>query len=553
MPSVLAPAEPEVLPGCTLASSQRGPRHNRVCLDWASWVRTLLSFMGPGYIVAVGYMDPGNWATDLQGGSSYQYKLLFVILFSNVFAVLFQGLAAKIGVVTGRDLGQLCRKHFHPWLNYVLYVTAELGVIATDLAEVIGAAISLNLLLGIPLVWGILLTTLDVLVVLATFQAKYLRIFEFIIIAMVLAVGVCYGMLLNRSSASALDVLKGYLPLDSSIFTDPATLYVGMGILGATIMPHNLFIHSRLVQYRSPRQEADPVDGALSVDPQQSVDLQQSVDVQQPARMQECSTENMSGTQEETRVTVSGRNQEDMAPEVPIKSVDGRIRSSDPLEAKLADGYINPPGFANKVQKALSFAFIDSFIALTFALYVNSAILIVSAALFYNTNQQISDIPSAYELLKSLIAPWAATVFALALLCSGQSSSITGTLAGQIVMEGFLKLQWPLWVRRLATRTVTIIPAVIVVIVKGDAGLNGLLVLSQVVLSGCLPFALWPLLWFSSSKKVMSVHFRTEKDLTGSKSFANSWFIFIFSFVSIALITVLNGIMIYQAIAGAPS
>ncbi|KAI9207781.1 natural resistance-associated macrophage protein-domain-containing protein [Polychytrium aggregatum] len=506
-----------------------------------SWIKTLVAFMGPGYIVAVGYMDPGNWATDLQGGSVYQYKLLFIIFLSNVFAVLFQSLSAKIGIVTGRDLSQLCRKHFHPWLNYILYFVAEVAVMATDLAEIIGAAISLKLLLGIPLIGGIILTTLDVFLVLVTFQAKYMRIFEFIIIVLVLMVGICYAVLLSQSAASGVDVLKGYLPLDSTIFTDPTTLYVGMSILGATVMPHNLFIHSRLVQYRSPRQDESEPDESLdspgvSADRRSADRIDQITTIEDGARTAAAS------------IRSSVRSKEKLS-----TLVDGTIRASDPLETDLRDGSAHSSEFVERIKSTLSFTMVDSAIALTFALYVNSAILIVSAALFYSKNQQVSDIPSAYNLIKTAIAPWAATLFAFALFCAGQSSSITGTLAGQIVMEGFLKLKWPMWARRLTTRAAALIPAVVVVIIKGDAGINDLLVLSQAILSGCLPFALWPLLWFSSSKHIMSIRVKSMNGAAeSSKSFASSWFITIFTFLSILLITGLDILMIYQAIAGTP-
>ncbi|HET6680504.1 MAG TPA: Nramp family divalent metal transporter [Gemmatimonadaceae bacterium] len=378
-----------------------------------STFRKLLAFAGPGYLVAVGYMDPGNWATDLAGGSAFGYTLLSVILISNLMAVLLQGLSSKLGIVTGRDLAQACRDHYSAPVNFALWVLCEIAIAACDLAEVIGTAIALNLLFGIPLAWGVGITALDVLVVLYL-QNKGFRLLEALVITLVAVVGMCFlfEMFVSRPDMAA--VARGFVP-DPEILRNPAMLYIAVGILGATVMPHNLYLHSSIVQTR--RYE---------------------------------------------------------------ESVAGR-------------------------KEAVRFAFIDSTIALSFALFINAAILIVAAATFFRTgNHQVAEIQDAYQLLTPLLGVGAAsTVFALALLASGQNSTITGTLAGQIVMEGFLNIRIRPWLRRLITRAIAIVPAAIVAILYGASGTAKLLVLSQVVLSLQLSFAVFPLVKFTSEKAKM--------------------------------------------------
>jgi manganese transport protein len=380
----------------------------------ATWWRKILAFAGPGYLVAVGYMDPGNWATDLAGGSRFGYTLLSVILLSNLMAVMLQGLASKLGIVTGRDLAQACRDHFSPPVNFALWVLCEIAIAACDLAEVIGSAIALNLLFGIPVAWGVAITALDVLLVLYL-QNKGFRWLEALIITLVATVGACFlfEILLARPDIGG--IMKGFVPTPQ-IIANPEMLYIAIGILGATVMPHNLYLHSSIVQTRKYEEHA---------------------------------------------------------------------------EGK---------------REAVRFAFVDSTIALSFALFINAAILIVAAATFHTSgNQEVAEIQDAYKLLTPLLGAGASTVFALDLLASGQSSTITGTLAGQIVMEGFLNIRLRPWLRRLITRAIAIVPAALTAIFFGESGTAKLLVLSQVILSMQLSFAVFPLVMFTSDRKKMGV------------------------------------------------
>ncbi|MES2525378.1 MAG: Nramp family divalent metal transporter [Gemmatimonadota bacterium] len=387
--------------------------HRSVEVSGATWFRKLLAFAGPGYLVAVGYMDPGNWATDLAGGSRFAYTLLSVILLSNLMAVLLQGLASKLGIVTGRDLAQACRDHYTPRVSFALWVMCEIAIAACDLAEVVGTAIALNLLFGISLPWGIAITALDVLLVLYL-QNKGFRMLEALVIGLVAVVGGCFLVLLVMAKPDLGAVATGFVPT-IGILTDPEKLYIAIGILGATVMPHNLYLHSSIVQTRK-------------------------------------YAENAAGKRE-----------------------------------------------------AVKFAFLDSTIALSFALFINSAILIVAAATFYTTgNNNVAEIQDAYKLLTPLLgAAGASTVFAIALLASGQNSTLTGTLAGQIVMEGFLNLRIRPWLRRLLTRAIAIVPAAFVAIYYGASGTAKLLVFSQVILSLQLSFAVFPLVRFTSDKVKM--------------------------------------------------
>jgi len=358
-------------------------------------------------------MDPGNWATDLAGGSRFGYTLLSVILISNLMAVLLQGLASKLGIVSGRDLAQACRDHFSLRVNFGLWVLCEIAIAACDLAEVIGTAIALNLLFGIPIPWGVGITALDVLIVLYL-QNKGFRVLEALVIALIATVGLCFLFELIVSHPQLGGVFRGFVP-SPSILLDQEKLYIAISILGATVMPHNLYLHSSIVQTRK-------------------YDLSQ--------------------------------------------------------EGK---------------REAVRFAFVDSTIALSFALFINAAILIVAAATFHRSgNTQVAEIQDAYRLLSPLLGVGAASiVFALALLASGQNSTLTGTLAGQIVMEGFLNIRIRPWLRRLITRAIAIVPAAIVAILYGESGTAKLLVLSQVVLSLQLSFAVFPLVMFTSDREKM--------------------------------------------------
>jgi manganese transport protein len=376
------------------------------------WWRKILAFAGPGYLVAVGYMDPGNWATDLAGGSQFGYTLLSVILISNLMAILLQGLSSKLGIVTGRDLAQACRDHYSKPVSWFLWIICELAIAACDLAEVIGSAIALNLLFHIPLPIGIAITALDVLIVLYL-QNKGFRLLEALVITLVATVGICFLFEIVLSKPPLGGVLRGFIP-SGQIIANPGMLYVAVGILGATVMPHNLYLHSSIVQTR---------------------------------RYEE---------------TSAGK------------------------------------------KEAVKFAFIDSTLALSFALFINAAILIVAAATFHTSgHHEVAEIQDAYKLLTPLLGAGASTMFALALLASGQNSTLTGTLAGQIVMEGFLNIRLRPWVRRLITRAIAIIPAAVVASLYGESGTAKLLVFSQVVLSMQLSFAVFPLVRFTSDKVKM--------------------------------------------------
>jgi manganese transport protein len=409
----------------------------------ATWWRKILAFAGPGYLVAVGYMDPGNWATDLAGGSRFGYSLLSVILISNLMAVLLQGLASKLGIVSGRDLAQACRDHYSPRVNVMLWLLCEVAIAACDLAEVIGTAIALNLLFGIPIAWGVGITALDVLIVLYL-QNKGFRLLEALVIALIATVGLCFLFELIVSRPDLSGVARGFVP-SASILSNPEMLYIAIGILGATVMPHNLYLHSSIVQTRK------------------------------------------------YELTTEGK------------------------------------------REAVRFAFVDSTIALSFALFINAAILIVAAATFHRTgNTQVAEIQDAYQLLSPLLGVGAAgAVFALALLASGQNSTLTGTLAGQIVMEGFLNIRIRPWLRRLITRGIAIVPAAIVAILYGESGTAKLLVLSQVVLSLQLSFAVFPLVIFTSDRVKMG-------------EFANAAWLKVLAYLVAFVIAGLNAWLLFQ-------
>ncbi|MGV7033361.1 Nramp family divalent metal transporter [Methylobacterium symbioticum] len=378
-----------------------------------SWLRRLMGFVGPGYMVAVGYMDPGNWATDIAGGAQFGYTLLAVILISNLMAIVLQALSARLGIATGRDLAQACRDAYSRPVGLALWLACEAAIIACDLAEVIGTAIALKLLFGIPLTLGAVITALDVLVVLLLLRRGF-RALEAFVIGLLTVIFVCFAAQIALAAPPIEAVLGGFIP-SREIVTNPAALYIAIGIIGATVMPHNLYLHSAIVQTR-----AYPRD----------------------------------------------------------------------LEGRRA---------------ALRFAVTDSTVALMLALFVNAAILILAASVFHAGGRtDVEEIEQAYELLSPLLgAGIASTLFAVALLASGLNSTVTATLAGQIVMEGFLRLRLPNWARRLVTRGIAIVPVVVVTALYGDAGTAKLLVLSQVVLSMQLPFAVIPLVRFVSDPAKM--------------------------------------------------
>jgi manganese transport protein len=408
----------------------------------ASWLRKVFAFAGPGYLVAVGYMDPGNWATDIGGGSKFGYTLLSVIVASNLMAMLLQALSAKLGIVTGRDLAQACREHYSRRTSFALWVLCEIAIAACDLAEVLGSAVALKLLFGLPLLAGVLITALDVLIVLAL-QGRGFRLIEAFVVTLIATIGACFAYEIFFARPLWLEAAHGLIPR-AEIFRNREMLYIAIGILGATVMPHNLYLHSSIVQTRA-----------------------------------------------------FGPSSRDR-------------------------------------REALKFAVLDSTLALGFALFINAAILILGAAAFHTRGlHEVAEIAEAYKLLSPVLgASLASTLFACALLASGQNSTLTGTLAGQIVMEGFLDIRLKPWVRRLITRAIAIIPAVLVIGIAGEGKVTSLLILSQVILSFQLPFAVIPLVQFTGSRAKMG-------------EFANSRVISIVAWVVAITIVVLNAELLW--------
>ena len=378
-----------------------------------SWLRKILVFAGPGYLIAVGYMDPGNWATDIAGGSKFGYTLLSVVLVSSLMAMFLQALSAKLGIATGRDLAQACRDHYSRRASMFLWVLCEIAIAACDLAEVLGSAVALKLLFGVPLLFGVMLTAFDVLLVLAL-QGRGFRLVEAFVVALIGSIGVCFAYEIFFARPLWLEAVHGFVP-SAEILHHKEMLYIAIGIIGATVMPHNLYLHSSIVQTRA------------------------------------------FGQDEKSR------------------------------------------------REAIKFSVIDSTVALAFALFINAAILALGAAAFHTRGlHEVADIAEAYKLLSPVLGTsLASTLFALALLASGQNSTLTGTLAGQIVMEGFLQIRLKPWVRRLVTRAIAIVPAILVIGIAGEGRLTSLLILSQVVLSFQLPFAVIPLVRFTSEHAKM--------------------------------------------------
>ncbi len=406
--------------------------HGSVPTSQLTFFKRLLAFSGPAYLVSVGYMDPGNWATDLEGGARFGYQLLWVLVMSNAMAILLQTLSARLGIVTGRDLAQACRESYPRPIAYVLWILCEIAIAACDLAEVLGAAIALNLLFGLPLLAGVLLTSLDTLLIL-WFSRFGIRAVEAFVLGLVLTIGVCFGIEIFLAKPVLSEIAKGLIPR-----LNEDSLYVAIGILGATVMPHNLYLHSALVQTR---------------------------------------------------------------------------RIGEAVAEK---------------RSACRFNLIDSVVALNGALFVNAAILIVAASVFFQRGIAVNEIQQAHLLLAPLLGTAAASVlFAVALLCAGQSSTLTGTMAGQIVMEGFLNLRMRAWLRRLITRMVAIVPAAVTIMLAGDKASYKLLIFSQVILSFQLPFAVIPL-----------IHFTSDKNRMGS--FANKMWVKLLAWTTAAIIVGLN-------------
>jgi manganese transport protein len=403
----------------------------------ATWFRKALAFAGPGYLVAVGYMDPGNWATDIGGGSKFGYTLLSVIVLSNFMAMILQALSAKLGIATGRDLAQACREHYSRRTSFILWVLCEIAIAACDLAEVLGSAVALKLLFGLPLLAGVLITALDVLIVLAL-QGRGFRLIEAFVVTLIASIAACFAYEIFFAQPLWREAAHGLIPR-AEILRNKEMLYIAIGILGATVMPHNLYLHSSIVQTRA-------------------------------------------------------------------------------FGSSIRDR-----------REALHFATFDSTLALGFALFVNAAILILGAAAFHTHGlNNVAEIADAYKLLSPVLgASLASTLFACALLASGQNSTLTGTLAGQIVMEGFLDIRLKPWVRRLITRAIAIIPAVLVIGIAGEGKVTSLLILSQVVLSFQLPFAVIPLIQFTGNRAKMG-------------EFVNSRFTSIIAWTVAAIILFLN-------------
>ena len=408
----------------------------------------MLAFAGPGFLVSVGYMDPGNWATDLAGGSRFGYSLLFVVMLSNLMAVLLQSLSVKLGVVTGRDLAQACREYFSRPVAIGLWVLCEIAIAACDLAEVLGSAIALQLLFGIPLVWGVCITAADVLLILLL-QKRGFRYLEALVAALILTIGFCFLLQLAFSHANWTQVSHGLLIPPRGLIANPEMLYIAMGILGATVMPHNLYLHSSIVQTR-------------------------------------------------------------------------RYQNTTPAK-----------------REAIRFFVADCAVALTFALFINSAILIVAASVFHSRGYtHVAEIQDAFHLLSPLLGvAGAGALFAFALLAAGQNSTLTGTLAGQIVMEGFLHIRLKPWLRRLITRLVAIVPAIVITAMYGGHGTAKLLVFSQVILSIQLSFAVIPLVMFTSDKRRMG-------------EFVNPTWLKLLSWGAALLIAFLNGWLLLKAVVG---
>ncbi|MDZ5646138.1 Nramp family divalent metal transporter [Nitrospirillum sp. BR 11828] len=407
--------------------------------------RKLLAFSGPGYLVAVGYMDPGNWATDIAGGSRFGYTLLSVILLSSLMAMLLQALSVRLGIASGRDLAQLCRERYGPRTAVVLWVLCEIAIVACDIAEVIGSAIALKLLFGLPLIVGAIITAFDSLLILAL-QNRGVRRLEAFILGLITLIGLCFlaEVALSRPALGA--VLAGFVPT-ADLLSDPAKLYVAVGILGATVMPHNLYLHSAVVRTRAFIQDE------------------------------------------------AGR------------------------------------------REAIRFATLDSTVALSIAFFINAGILILAAAAFHG-QALVDDIEEAYRLLSPMLgAPLASLLFAVALLAAGQNSTVTATLAGQVVMEGFVALRLkPVW-RRLVTRLLALVPTVLVLAVAGESAATALLIFTQVVLSLQLPFAVIPLVRFCGDRRIMG-------GLAASRAtLAAAWAV-------AGIIVLLNGVLIVQTVTG---
>ncbi|WP_113738308.1 Nramp family divalent metal transporter [Blattabacterium clevelandi] len=405
--------------------------------------KKFFAFTGPGLLIAVGYMDPGNWATDIAGGSKFGYMLLSVIFISNIFAIILQHLSLKLGIVCERDLAQACRDHYPPFISFILWILCEIAIAACDLAEIIGSVLALKLLFGIPITWGVLITTIDVLLILF-FQYKGFRYIESVVAVLIFTILICFSFEIISSKPEILPILKGIIP-NPEIIQNSHSFYISIGILGATVMPHNLYLHSSIIQTRNYQR------------------------------------------------TIEGK------------------------------------------KMAIKYATIDSTLSLSLAFFINAAILIISAATFHKYGHtEVADIMDAHKLLSPILGSSLSGVFfALALLASGQNSTLTGTLSGQIVMEGFLHIRLKPWVRRLITRLIAIVPAMIASIIYGEKGTAELLIISQIILSIQLSFAIIPLVNFTGDYNKMGL-------------FVNGPFLKILSWLITIIIVLLNLVLLYN-------
>lgn len=405
--------------------------------------KKFFAFIGPGFLISVGYMDPGNWATDIAGGSKFGYTLLSVILISNFFAIIFQYLSLKLGIVCERDLAQACRDHYNPIINFILWILCEIAISACDLAEIIGSVLALKLLLNIPMIWGLFITTADILIILF-FQYKGFRYVEYGVAILILIILSCFFIEIITSNPEITSILKGFIP-NVDIVKNPKSFYISVGILGATVMPHNLYLHSSIIQTRNfPRTE-------------------------------------------------KGK------------------------------------------KMAIKYGTIDCIFSLFLAFLINSSILILSSATFHKFGYtNISDITDAHKLLNPILGyGFSSILFSIALLASGQNSTLTGTLAGQIVMEGFLNIQLKPWIRRIITRSIAIIPATIIIFIYGEKGTTELLIVSQIILSIQLIFAIIPLINFTGDVKKMG-------------KFVNNFYLKIISWIIAFILIIMNLFLLYD-------
>lgn len=492
-------------------------------------------------MVSVAYMDPGNYSTAVSSGAMYEYKLLFVVFMSNIFAVILQSLCVKLGTVTGLDLAEMCRLHLPKWLNLALYVGSELAIVATDLAEVVGTAISLEILFGIPLFYGVLVTVFDVLIVLVAYNRdgnmKQTRLFEIMVTILVASTCFCFVYELFKcdfTPGSFQKIVNGFLPVNRAIFIEPTALFLSCGIVGSTVMPHSLFLGSALVQSRL--KEYDIKNGHLVEDP--LTDVLQEEQTRQEAEILSSESPMVEGSHNDKRYSIT---------------------DSSALLRKYRPSY-------QAISYCLNYSYTELVLSLfIIAVFVNSAILIVAGSTLYRKpDAEEADLLSIYEMLSYYISPAAGIIFALSMLFSGQSAGIVCTMAGQIVSEGFINWSFQPWIRRIITRAIAIVPVLIVISILGREGVSKIMNSSQVVLSFILPLVSAPLIWFTCSKKYMTVPARAgEVDentsllegnthtIESNVSYENGIFLTVSSILTWLIISCLNFYLIIAFLNGA--